>query len=444
MFVSSLTRTCCIGITVLVLFSSALPAQNLYFPPVTGSSWETTAPQSLNWCPGRIDSLYNMLETNNTKAFILLKDGKIVLEQYFNGHTASSNWYWASAGKSLTAFLVGLAQQDSLLNINESTSKYLGAGWTACDSASESLITIRNQLTMTSGLDDGVDDHYCTLDTCLVCLAPPGTRWAYHNGPYTLLDQVMEEAAGITMNQFVNQKLRNSTGITGLFIKNGYNNVFYSTARSMARFGLLMLGRGKWNGTPVMTDTTYFHDMTHPSQSINKSYGYLWWLNGQQSFMLPGFQLVIPGYMTPDAPADAYAAMGKNGQFVSIIPSQGMVWVRMGEEPGGAAVPYLLHNLIWEYINRLPCASSAVKDETEMQIRIYPNPASEILTLELPEGVFSGILSDFSGHQVHSYSDLTGHTSLNISGIPAGFYRLSLVHQADGRTVNKAVFISDN
>ena len=430
-------------IPVLFLFCSSLNGQSLYFPPTTGNTWETTPPQSFGWCQERIDSLYKMLDDNNTRAFILLKNGKIVLEQYFNGHNQSQVWYWASAGKSLTAFLVGLAQQEGLLNISERTSKYLGTGWTSCDSAAESLITIRHQLTMTTGLDDGVEDHYCTLDTCLTCLVPPGTRWAYHNGPYTLLDSVMEVATGITMTQFVNQKLRTKTGITGLYLPNGYNNVYYSTARSMARFGLLMLGNGKWNGTPVMTDTVYFHDMIHPSQSINKSYGYLWWLNGQPSYMLPGLQLVIPGFMSPGAPADSYAAMGKNGQFASITPSEGMVWVRMGDDPGGTAVPYLLHNKIWDYINQLPCASSAVNPETDHFFRIYPNPATGLLTLDLPEGVFCGTLSDLSGRELREFAELQGHTTLDVSGVSAGTYLLSLSECGEGTRISRVIFIAD-
>ena len=56
-------------------------AQTLYFPPLTGTAWETIAPGELGWCDDRIDSLYDLLEDNNTKAFIILKDGKIVLEK---------------------------------------------------------------------------------------------------------------------------------------------------------------------------------------------------------------------------------------------------------------------------------------------------------------------------------------------------------------------------
>jgi hypothetical protein len=166
-------------------------SQSLYFPPASGE-WATMDPQELNWCSDRIDSLYQYLETNQSKAFVLLKDGKIVLESYFNGHSETANWYWASAAKTLTAFMVGQAQQQGLLDIDEPTSNYLGQGWTSCTPNQEQAITIRNQLTMTTGLNDGVIDDDCTESDCLEYLADAGSRWAYHNAPYTLLDSVMQ------------------------------------------------------------------------------------------------------------------------------------------------------------------------------------------------------------------------------------------------------------
>ena len=181
--------------------------------------------------------MYDLLEDSNTKVFIMLKDGKIVLEKYFGTFVQDSVWYWASAGKSLTSFLVGLAQEEGFLTISDTTASYLGDGWTACTAEEEEKITIRHQLTMTSGLDDYVPEPFCTLDTCLQYKADAGTRWAYHNGPYTLLDDVMEAATGQTLNSYFNQKVRIPTGITGIFLPSGYNNVFYSKPRSMARYG---------------------------------------------------------------------------------------------------------------------------------------------------------------------------------------------------------------
>jgi len=81
----------------------------LYFPPIAGTSWETTTTASLGWNETMMNELYTYLQQKNTKAFIILKNGKIVTEKYFGTFTADSAWYWASAGKSLTAFLAGLA-----------------------------------------------------------------------------------------------------------------------------------------------------------------------------------------------------------------------------------------------------------------------------------------------------------------------------------------------
>ena len=123
------------------------PQDSLYFPPVNSNEWQTTSPASLGWNETALNDLYTYLQQKNTKAFIILKNGKIVTEQYFGSFTADSLWYWASAGKTMTAMLVGIAQQEGLLNIGDKSSKYLGTGWTSLPQNKEGLITIRNQLT---------------------------------------------------------------------------------------------------------------------------------------------------------------------------------------------------------------------------------------------------------------------------------------------------------
>ncbi|MFM7671273.1 MAG: serine hydrolase domain-containing protein [Bacteroidota bacterium] len=321
---------------------------SLYFPPTAGTEWQTTTPASLGWNESKLNDLYPYLQSKNTKAFIILKNGKIAAEKYFGTFTADSLWYWASAGKTMTAMLVGIAQQEGLLNINARSATYLGRGWTSLPVIKEDLITVRHQLTMTTGLDDEVPDDDCTTPSCLVYKADAGTRWAYHNAPYTLLDKVVETATGRTYNAYFQQKIRNVIGMNGVWLPNGYNNVLYSNARSMARFGLLMLNKGKWDQTPILTDTSYFHAQVNSSQSINPSYGYLTWLNGKSTFMAPIFQTVFPGMLIPNAPADLYCALGKNDQKVYVVPSQKLVVIRMGEASGTPALALSgLDNELW-------------------------------------------------------------------------------------------------
>ena len=308
----------------------------LYTPPNNTTIWETVSPATLNWNETELNNLYTYLQQKNTKAFIVLKNGRIAAEKYFGTFTQESDWYWASAGKTMTAFLVGIAQSEGKLSLNDKTSQYLGTGWTMLPLLKENNITISHQLTMTTGLHDGLGDSDCTLPECLQYKGDAGARWAYHNAPYTLLEKVVEKATGATYNQYFREKIRDKIGMNGYWIKNGYNNVYFSNARSMARFGLLMLNKGKWSNADILTDSDYFNQQINTSQNFNPSYGYLTWLNGKKSYMLPQLQLNLDGPLIPAAPADTYAALGKNDQKIYVVPSQNLVVIRMGESAGNS------------------------------------------------------------------------------------------------------------
>jgi len=416
-------------------------AQSLYFPPLTGNTWDTISPLSLGYCQDKIDSLYTFLDSSATKAFILLKDGKIVLEKYFGTHTQNSLWYWASAGKTITAFLVGIAQQEGYLYISDTTSKYLGYGWTSCSTEQEEKITIWHQLTMTTGLDDNVSDPFCTIDTCLIYKADAGSRWAYHNAPYTLLDKVIENSTGNTLNNYATQKLKNLTGMTGSFVSIGFNNIFFSNARSMARFGLLILNKGNWNGNQILSDTNYFNQMVNTSQELNKSYGYLWWLNGKESFMVPYSQYVFTGNFSPNAPSDMIAAIGKDGQFLSIVPSQNLVWLRMGNSPNNVPVDFLLIDYIWYYINNLTCNSATISNNTNYLVELYPNPTNDFLNVKA-NTLFSIIeIYNSQGRIIDKIYTETKEKNISISEFSNGIYFIKILflngNQWSGKFIKK-------
>jgi CubicO group peptidase (beta-lactamase class C family) len=333
------------------------PSATLYFPPV-GSAWEKVTPASLGWDESKMTDLKSFLQSSNARALIVLKDGKIVIEEYLGtqlaGGTfmATSNWYWASAAKTLTAALVGIASEQSKINLDGKTSDYLGAGWTSLTPAQENKITVRHQVTMTTGLDDGITDKDCTEKACLLFKTEPGTRWAYHNAPYTLLDGVLASGTGQSISNYLNAQLRDKIGMDGSYIKIDFNNVYFSTPRSMARFGLLLLNKGKWDQTQIIPES-YFNLMITSSQNINLSYGYLTWLNGKTSFMAPASQLVFPAEITPNAPDDMFAAMGRNGQIINVVPSKNLVVIRMGDASDGNPVPLAFQNELWARLNAI-------------------------------------------------------------------------------------------
>ena len=300
----------------------------IYFPPITGTNWETKTVSSLNWKTDAVQPLLEYLELKNTKGFIILVNGKIVMENYFNGHTASTNWYWASAGKTLTSTTTGIAQQQGLININNKVSDYIGTGWTSETLAKENLITCKHLLSMTSGIED-IANGDDVSPAKLTYKADAGTRWAYHN-VYVKLQDVVATASEQSWPTYFNTNLRDKIGMTGSWKQELNNNVYYSSTRSMARFGLLMLHKGKWGNTIILNEN-YFNEATNPSQNINESYGYLWWLNGKSSYRLPQTQFQFNGSLIPTAPNDMFMALGKNDQKIYVIPSKKMVVIRMGE-----------------------------------------------------------------------------------------------------------------
>jgi CubicO group peptidase (beta-lactamase class C family) len=356
------------------MVSSSLQAQ-LYFPPSIGTSWDTLSPSSLNWCPQKINELYNYLESTNTKSFMILKNGKIVLEKYFGTFTADSLHVWNSAGKTLVGFMTGIAQNEGFLSLSDTTSDYLGTGWTSLTPAQEEKISIRHQLTMTTGMDD-ITNGDCTDPLCLTYLADAGTRWSYHNAPYTLMNAVISSATGQNFNNYIYNKIGLTCGITGLFVDFGFNKVFISKTRAFARFGLLLLAQGNWNGTSILNDPGYFNEMTNSSQNINPSYGYLTWLNGKSNFMVPGLQFSIPGPIAPDAPADMYAALGKNGQIINVVPSQNLVMVRMGDGDNTTLVSTQYNDSIWVRMNDLECTNDLIENDLFQGMSVSPNPSN--------------------------------------------------------------------
>jgi|SRR5690554_134679 len=340
--------------------SSPGDASSYYFPDLNSTAWESQNINDLNWSSTDTTELFNHLSQNGTRAFIILHKGKIVIEKYWGNNIQNnapfdknSNWYWASAGKTITAFLTGIAQEEGLININDKTSDYLGENWTSAPLEKENLITIKHQLTMTTGLDYNASSHDCTSPSCLQYKVDAGDQWYYYNAPYTLLESVISNASGLSYNDFTYQKLSSKIGMNGQWVPVSGKVVYLSTARDAARFGLLLLNKGKWSTTTIMQDQNYFNAMTNTSQSLNPSYGYLFWLNGKTSIVLPSFPGSFNQPLSQHAPIDLYAGIGKNGQYLTIVPSRDLVVIRMGEAPDTSLVPTVFHDEMWEKINAL-------------------------------------------------------------------------------------------
>lgn len=325
------------------------PVESMYFPSITNTTWETKSISSLGWNQSNVQPLKDYLIAKHSKSFMILVNGKIVMEEYFDGHTATDSWQWNSAGKTQVSATTGIAQQEGIININNKASQYLGTGWTSETLDKENLITSRHILTMTSGLDDS---NNLVIPSNLTYLADAGSRWSYHNVFQKLMD-VVAAASNQDFETYFNAKLKDKIGMDGYWNNGIIFKIYYSNTRSMARFGLLALNKGKWENEQILNEI-FFNESISTSQNINPSYGYLWWLNGKANFMIPGGQTVYQGTLVPNAPADMYAAMGAEDQRIYVIPSKNMVIIRMGDASDPQNPSFALSgfdNELWAKIN---------------------------------------------------------------------------------------------
>lgn len=322
----------------------------IYFPPLNSDTWETKSISELDWNDTELQPLLDYLEDKNTKSFMVLHEGKIAIEAYFDGHSSTSPWYWASAGKTLTTAMTGIAENEGLLDINDKASDYLGTGWTSAPLEKENLITCKHLLSMSSGLDDSEGDSVEPEN--LQYIADAGTRWAYHN-VYVKLQDIVATASNQDWSTYFDSKLKNRIGMSGAWIQTGDFSVYWSTTRSMARFGLLIYADGKWESEQIIPES-FLNDAVNTSQNLNDSYGYMWWLNGKSSYRLPQSQIQFPGELIPSAPDDMYAALGKNDQKIYVVPSKKIVVIRMGDAADDENFALSnFDNELWEKINAL-------------------------------------------------------------------------------------------
>lgn len=413
---------------------SSLQAQETYFPPGDIAQWESEDPEALGWNTEKLDEMLDWLGDHETRAFVILKDGKLVVEEYYGLFGRESEWYWASAGKAVTAFIIGALEKQGKMNIHNPTSDYLGEGWTSLTPEQEESVTLWHQLTMTTGFDFEVENQSCTDPECLTYREEPGEQWYYHNAPYTLLTHAAEAAADTSLNVITEQVFKDVPGMELRYADgqlSSYNRVVVSTALDMARFGLFVSRGASWDNADPLLDQEYYDNMLTPSQELNPSYGYLWWLNDQDSFIPPGFRNGIPRSITPEAPADMVSALGLNTQILSIVPSENLVIVRMGRDPGSL---FDFKSEKWERLSEVIQVSTSAEDAQTasgynlMQNTPNPfNPATSI-TFTIPSaGPVTLEVYDMTGRQITTLSDdfkeAGTHTVwFDASGLSSGTY----------------------
>jgi len=336
-----------------LLSSLSIPAHSKDLPyfPTTNDSWETIDPAKAGWDAAKLEELINAVGEQNSSGLLILFNGKILAEKHWpednyqtegirgvrmmlgktkDGHSIEDV---ASAQKSISAIIVGIAQQKGLLSINDPVHKHLGKGWSRATPEQETKITVKHLLSMSSGLKDD-----------LTFEAPAGTRWRYNTTAYSHSMHVAAAASGLTAREMVARWLTEPLGMNDsewIFragmedanIKDTNIFGFSTTNRDLARVGLMVINGGKWKDKVIIADQKYLYELSHPSQAMNPSYGYLWWLNGKDIVNAGDGLTPQKGPLIQEAPADLFAAQGALQRKLYIVPSMNLVITRLGNQP---------------------------------------------------------------------------------------------------------------
>lgn len=325
--------------SLLLLLALPVQAAELYFP-ADNSDWEHVDPASAGWNPELLSRALEVAGERNSSGVVILHKGRILAERYWPGpdNAAYRNFLSgrdeagraiedvASAQKSVVAVLTGIAREKGFVNLDDPVNRHLDAGWSRASPQQEQAITLRHLLTMTSGLTEDLRFEH-----------EPSQQWFYNTPAYHIVMRVLMAATGKDRNGLTIDWISKPLGMAytswtprpwaAAAIATGLS----TTARDLARFGLMIQAGGKWKDQIVIADTGFIEEMLSPSQALNPSYGYLWWLNGQQFGLAPGPQAPrLDGPMIKAAPADLVAMQGAGDRKLYLVPSLDLVVTRLG------------------------------------------------------------------------------------------------------------------
>ncbi len=270
-------------------------------------------------------------KSKQTAAVVVIYKGQLITEKYADGFTRKSLLMGWSMTKSITNALVGILVKEKKININNSVDV---KEWF---NDKRGKITMNNLLHMNSGLN--WTENYFNLSDVTKMLyksddiysyaikaryhCPPDSVWFYSSGTANIVSGLIrnifpDEAAYL---KFPYEALCDQVNIRSLIIETDAAGIFvassnsYATARDWARFGMLYLNNGVWQGKQVLPEG-WVNYTTSPAKGSGDRYGAFFWLNKSKTLR--------------DVPEDAYYCDGFKGQRIFIIPSKQLVIVRLG------------------------------------------------------------------------------------------------------------------
>lgn len=326
-------------------------------PPWTypGAEWRRLAPAAAGFDRAALDALAATAGAAGSSCTVVTRYGNLVDERYWGGAGPTTVRQAWSVTKSLTSLLVGIAQDEGDLRTGDRASLTIPQ-WRGTASAT---VTIEDLLSGDSGRhwDPATDYQQMAVaarDKTAFSIglgqdAPPGQVWAYNNAAVQSLAAVLRAATGEDPASFAQTRVLDAIGMRhssmgrdasgGAMLFAGLR----STCRDLARLGYLALRDGQWAGRRVVSPAFVRRATRQRSQDLNHAYGWAWWGNRPGPMTSPliattghGAPGTLQGPLLPGAPNDVFWALGFQGQIVAVVPSEGIVAVRMGAAPPAA------------------------------------------------------------------------------------------------------------
>jgi CubicO group peptidase (beta-lactamase class C family) len=321
------------------------------------------------------EKLANMTELvrrgvcGNVHSILIVKGKELVFEEYFSGYvygldTGEARGDFidfgpdtlhdlASIAKNITSSLVGIAIDHGFIrDVNEKLFTFFPE-YEHLNDSDKDEITLEHLLTMTSGLEwkqyggeDDTEQLFMVNDPIEYILKkpvvrPPGTKFDYHQANPILLGEIVARATGLSVGDFAEEYLFSPLGITNYEWWKLSNDVVYTAGgmrlrpRDMAKFGSLFLQEGEWHGKRVISED-WVRESTQArfAGDYGMMYGYLWWD--------PMFRETA-----------SYAALGRGGQGIFVLPDWDMVAVFTGgdwAQRESGKEPYFPLSILRSYI----------------------------------------------------------------------------------------------
>ena len=312
--------------------------------PVPDDEWDTRSPADAGLSETGLAALEDFNVDIGSHCFVIVQDGELVVERYWNGTDSDTDTQLFSTTKSVAAVLVGIAADLGHLSLDQAASDFI-TEWQGTDSED---VTIRHLLRNTSGrrydfaqdFDDLIraEDH-SDFSVALDQTAPPDTVWFYSNSAIQTLEVILERATDTDVAEFAEEHLFSPLGMTATLSRDAAGNVtLYSGLEAgcldMARFMLMIQRGGAWGEDQIVSDT-FVEEAIAAATDLNRAYGLLFWRNADPPWDHTDPRRDRTARFWPQAPLDAYMASGLGDQVSMVLPSHDTLFVRVG--PIGAS-----------------------------------------------------------------------------------------------------------